>query len=200
MAAADFASLDLMRSLAAIVLTLLLQSAKAQVRDYPRDIFNTGELVSGTKPFPSYDPLRLSQLHGKRHEIDLQMFDTINEAALRRDKTLRRDLDLYRSSLGYIPSLAAAHYKWAFGDKSQLDWLLAEDRKHGWGSDSLTIFVFAYMDEWDKTIRALKQRDAYLSKGEGGATGAMLSRAIDIRKALYGADRFDRAWKAAKIK
>ena len=45
------------------------------------------------------------------------MFDTINEGALRRDKELRRDLDLYSNSLGYIPSLAAAHYKWVFGDK-----------------------------------------------------------------------------------
>lgn len=139
-------------------------------------------------------------LYDKRHEIELQMFDTLNEAALRRDKKLRQDLDLYGKSLGYIPSLAAAHYRWVFGDKSQLDWLLAEDRKYGFGSDSLTITVFAYMDEWDKTIRALKQRDAYLSRGEGGATSEILYRAIQIRKRLYGASRFEKAWKAAKTR
>ena len=189
-----------MRALLLISLVLLSQLARAQTRDYPRNIFNTGEVVSGTKPFPSYDHLRLMHLYGMRHEIELQMFDTINEAALRRDKKLRRDLDLYGDSIGYIPSLAAAHYKWVFGDKTQLDWLVAQDRKYGFGSDSLTMIVFAYMDEWDRTIRALKQRDAYLSSGEGGATSEILFRAIEIRKRLYGADRFEKAWKAAKIK
>jgi hypothetical protein len=87
-----------------------------------------------------------------------------------------------------------------FGDRSQLDWLLAEDRKHGLGADSLTILVFAYMDEWDKTIRALKERDAYLRQGEGGATEEILHRAIEIRKRLFGVNRFEKAWKAAKIK
>jgi len=188
-----------MRTFTIILLIVLPQLARAQVRNYPREIFNTGALVSGTKPFPSYDPLRLNQLSGKRHEIELQMFDTINEAALRRDKKLRQDLDLYGKSLGYIPSLAAAHYRWVFGDKSQLDWLLAEDRKGSLGNDSMTIFVFAYMDEWDKTIRALKRRDAYLSKGEGGATSQMLIEALAIRKRLYGKDRFEKAWKAAKV-
>ena len=72
-----------MRPLAAIVFALLLQSAEAQMRNYPRDIFNTAEPVTGTKPFRSYDPYRPSHLYGKRHEIELQMFDAINEAALR---------------------------------------------------------------------------------------------------------------------
>ena len=189
-----------MRTLVIVLLVLLSQSARAQFRDYPRDIFNTGETVSGTKPFPSYDPYRLTQLYGKRHEIELQMFDTINEAALRRDRKLRYDLDLYGKDLGYIPSLAAAHYKWVFGDKSALNWLIAEDKKNGFGADSLTMLVFAYMDEWDKTIRALKQRDAYLSNGPDGATSEILYRAIEIRKRLYGADRFRKAWDAVKIK
>ncbi len=173
--------------------------AFSQPRDYPRDIFNTGGTVSDTKPFPAYDPYRLSELYGKRHEVELQMFDTINEAALIRDKKLKYGLNLYGKSLGYIPSLAAAHYRWVLGDQSALDWLIKEDKKDGWGADSLTIMVFAYMDEWDKTIRALKQRDAYLSKGPGGATDEILDRAIHIRKTLYGADRFEKAWKAAKV-
>ena len=59
------------------------------------------------------------------------MFDLINEAALRHDKTVKRALDLQGRDLGPIPSLAAAHYKWVLGDKSQLDWLLAEDKKRG---------------------------------------------------------------------
>jgi hypothetical protein len=189
-----------MRALLFVCLAIAPRLVAAQVLDYPHDIFNTAQPVSGTTPFPEYDPHRLSGLYGKRHEIELQMFDTINEAALRRDKTLESDLKLYARSLGYIPSLAAAHYKWVFGDKRQLDWLLAEDRKQGDGADSLTIMVFAYMDEWDKTIRALKARDAYLHQGEGGATDEILYRAIEIRKRLYGADRFDKAWKAAKIK
>jgi len=189
-----------MRVALLVCLAALPRLAPAQSRDYPRDIFNTAQPVSGTTPFPHYDPHRLSDLYGKQHEIELQIFDTINEAALRRDKTLESDLKLYANSLGYIPSLAAAHYKWVFGDKAQLDWLLSEDKKHGYGADSLTIMVFAYMDEWDKTIRALKERDAYLRQGEGGATDEILYRAIEIRKRLYGADRFEKAWKAAKIK
>jgi len=191
--------IEFMRSLV-VVLLLLVYSVEAQTRDYPRDIFNTGEVFSGTKPFPSYDPFLLTNLYDKRHEIELQMFDAINEGALRRDKKLRYELDLFHKDLGYIPSLAAAHYKWVFGDKAQLDWLLAEDRKYGFGGDSLTMLVFAYMDEWDKTIRALKQREAYLSSGPGGATSELLYRAIEIRKRLYGSPRFERAWKAAKIK
>ena len=52
----------------------------------------------------------------------------------------------------------------------------------------------------DKTIRALKERDAYLRQREGGAADEILYRAIEIRKRLYGADRFDKAWEGAKIK
>lgn len=189
-----------MRAALLVGLTLFPQVALAQIREYPRDIFNTAQPVTGTTPFPDYDSQRLSELYRKRHEIELQMFDLINEAALRRDKKLQYDLNLYGTSLGYITSLAAAHYKWVFGDKKQLDWLIAEDKKGGWGADSLTITVFAYMDEWDKTIRALKAREAYLSQGEGGATDLILHRALEIRKRLYGADRFEKAWKAAKIK
>jgi hypothetical protein len=174
--------------------------ANAQLRDYPRDLFNTAQPVSGTTPLPNYDPYRLHQLYDKRHEIQLQMFDIINEAALRRDKKMKQMLDLFASDLGYIPSLAAAHYKWVFGDRAQLNWLLAEDRKHGFGADSLTILVFAYMDEWDKTIRALKERDAYLRQGEGGATSELLAQAIEIRKRLYGTERFEKAWEAARVK
>jgi len=103
------------------------------VRDYPRDLFNTAQPVSGSTPLPNYDPYRLDQLYEKRHEKQLQMFDLINEAALRHDKRLMRALDLYGPDLGPIPSLAAAHYKWVFGDKSQLDWLLAKDQKRGFG-------------------------------------------------------------------
>jgi hypothetical protein len=186
---------------AAIVIALaVVPQVVAQTRDYPRNIFETAQPVTGATPFPDYKPERLGEFYGKRHEVELQMFDLINEAALRRDKSLDYYLKLYGSSLGYIPSLAAAHYKWVFGDKKQLDWLIAEDRKHGWGADSLTMTVFAYMDEWDKTIRALKARDAYLRKGEGGATDEILYRAIEIRKQLYGAERFQKAWDAAKIK
>jgi hypothetical protein len=182
------------------VALIWLAHAVAQERDYPRDLFNTAQPVSGATPFPDYDPYRLDQLYGKRHEVELQMFDVINEAALRHDPKLKRALDLYGKDLGYVPLLAVAHYKWVFGDRSQLDWLLAEDRKHGFGADSLTILVFAYMDEWDKTIRALKERDAYLRQGEGGATEEILHRAIEIRKRLFGVNRFEKAWKAAKIK
>lgn len=185
---------------ALLIIVAIVPQVFAQTRDYPREIFDTAQPVTGATPYPDYDPHRLSALYGRRHELELQMFDVINEAALRRDKTLEYDLKLYGKGLGYIPSLAAAHYRWVFGDKKQLDWLIAEDKRNGWGSDSLTMTVFAYMDEWDKTIRALKARDAYLRQGEGGATDEILYRAIAIRKRLYGAERFDKAWKAATIK
>ena len=121
-----------MRTLFVFSLALLiLSSALAQVRDYPRDLFNTAQPVSGATPFPNYDRYRLDQLDDKGHEIQLQMFDLINEAALRHDKTVKRALDLQGRDLGPIPSLAAAHYKWVLGDKSQLDLLLAEDKKRG---------------------------------------------------------------------
>src|SRR5207237_52797 len=99
-----------------VIISSLIVSciAFAQPSSYPREIFNTGATVSGTKPFDSYDPYRLMHQYDKRHEIELQMFDTINEAALIRDKKLRYDLDLSGKSLGYIPSLAAAHYRWVF--------------------------------------------------------------------------------------
>jgi len=50
-------------------------------------------------------------LYNERRALDMQMFDAINEAALRRDKSLRPYLDNYGSSLGYIPPLAPAHDK-----------------------------------------------------------------------------------------
>ncbi len=191
-----------MRTLFGIAFTVIcLTPLIAQERDYPRDLFNTAQPVSGATPFPDYDPYRLDQLYGKRHEVELQMFDIINEAALRHDPKLKRSLDLFGKSLGYIPLLAVAHYKWVFGDKSQLDWLLAEDKKSGIGRDSLIITVFGYMDEWDKTIRWLKQNDDFNNKHEGGgASGEVVARAIEIRKRIYGAERFERAWKAVNGK
>ena len=163
-------------------------------------MFNTGAISEGTKPSPSYDPLRLSQLYQKRHALDLQMFDVINEAAVRRDPSMKKWLDLYGDSLGYIPSLAAAHYKWVTGDSSQLDWLLAEDKKRGLGTDNPVLIVFGYMNEWDRTIRRLKEHEEFNEKHEGGgAAGATVARAIEIRKRLYGAERFDKAWENVKI-
>jgi len=173
----------------------------AQDREYPRDLFNTAQPVSGTTPFPDYNPYRLDQLYGKRHEVELQMFDVINEAAVRHDPKLKHALNLYGTGLGYVPLLAVAHYKWVFGDKKQLDWLLSEDKRRGIGKDSLIITVFGYMDEWDKTIRWLKQNAEYNDRHEGGgASGEVVAQAIEIRKRLYGAERFEKAWKAAKTK
>jgi hypothetical protein len=179
---------------------LITQAASINAEDYSRDLFNTGAISDGTQPSPSYDPLRLSELYGKRHAIELQMFDLINEAAVRRDKSMKKWLDLYGESLGYIPTLAAAHYKWVFGDKSQLDWLLAEDEKRGLGTDSPVLIVFGYMDEWDRTIRRLKEHEEFNEKHEGGgAPGAMVARAIEIRKRLYGAERFNKVWENVKV-
>jgi len=169
-------------------------SALAQHHDYPRELFNTAQPVSGATPFPNYDPYRVSELFNKRHEIELQMFDVINEAALRRDPKMKGDIELYGKDLGYIPSLAAAHYKYVFGDKSQLDWLLAEDAKHGFGRDSLILIVFGYIDEWSKTIRRFKQHD----KVADGAAAEVLHEAMEIRKRIYGPDRFKKAWNSVK--
>ena len=184
-----------------LLLVVLGVSAVAQERDFPRDLFNTAQSVSGATPFPDYDPYRLDQLYSKRHEVQLQMFDIINEAALRRDPKIKQSLNLYGKGLGYIPLLAAAHYKWVFGDKSQLDWLLAEDKKRGIGRDSLIITVFGYMDEWEKTIRWLKQNGEYNERYEGGgASGQTVANAIQTRKRIYGVERFEKAWKAVKTK
>ncbi|MEO7932459.1 MAG: hypothetical protein ABIT76_04795 [Chthoniobacterales bacterium] len=188
-------------SFIAFFLLAFAASVSAQQRDYPRDLFGTAQPVTGATPFPDYDPLRLNQLYSKRHEIELQMFDIINEAAVRHDPKLKQSLDLYEKTLGYVPLLAVAHYKYVFGDKSQLDWLLAEDKKRGIGRDSLIITVFGYMDEWDKTIRWMKQNVEYNDQYEGGgASGEVVAQAIEIRKRLYGAKRFEKAWKAAKTK
>jgi hypothetical protein len=191
-----------MRAIALIVISgACISVTQAQQRDYARDLFNTGDTVSGTKPFPDYDPYRLNQLYDKRHEVELQMFDVINEGALRHDPKLKAAINLYGKSLGYIPSLAAAHYKWAFGDEKQLDWLLAQGRKEGLGRDSLVLIVFGYMDEWDKTIRWLKENEEFNDKHEGGgAAGEVCARAIEIRKRLYGAERFEKAWRSVKAR
>jgi len=144
----------------------------------------------GTEPEKSYDPSALGRLYTKRHETDLKMFDVINEAALRRDKRMKSKLDLYGDSLGYIPLLAARHYRYALGDTSELDWLLAEDAKGGFGNDSLILTIFGYMDEWDKTIKRFKEHE----KVADGAGAEVLHDAIRIRKQLYGADKFEAAW------
>ncbi len=165
---------------------------------YDRNLFNTGLTVSGTQPYPKYDPALLERLLGLPHndEVSLKMFDLINEAALLRDKTIKPQLDRYRDSLGYIPSLALRHYHYALGDTSQLDWLLAEDKKSGIGRDSLILTVFGYMDEWDRTVKWFKENSDFNDRHEGGgAAGEVLARAIQIRKQIYGADRFEAAWK-----
>ena len=101
----------MMRSLLILFASLIcLGTASAEQPNYPRDLFNTGQPVSGTTPFPDYDPYRLNELYRKRHEIELQMFDVINEAALRHDPKLKRSIDLYGKSLGYIP-LLRSHIK-----------------------------------------------------------------------------------------
>jgi hypothetical protein len=187
-------------SLVASVIILYAVSAIAQQPNYPRDLFDTARPVTGATPFPDYDPSRLDQLYSKRQEIELQMFDVINEAAVRHDPRLQRLLDLYGKDLGYVPLLAVAHYKWVFGDKSQLDWLLDQDKKAGLGRDSLVLTVFGYMDEWDKTIRRFKENAEYNAKGQGGAGDEVLQNAMDIRKRIYGEKRFEKAWKAVKTK
>jgi hypothetical protein len=188
-------SLDLMRVfvIAAILLTSS-SPALAQQRDYPRDLFNIGQPVSGTTPFPNYDPYRVDELYRKQHEVELQIFDVINEGALRRDSKLKRAIDLYGKDLGYIPLLAVAHYKYVFGEESQLDWLLAEDAKGGFARDSLVLIVFGYMDEWDRTIRRFKEHD----KVADGAAAEILHEAMEIRKRIYGADRFRKAWNSGR--
>ena len=182
-----------MRTLSLIVTVLslsLVGCASPSGAKYDRSLFNTSGPVTGTEPAKSYDPLQLGTLYNHRHETELKMFDLINEAALRRDKAIKSQLDLYRDSLGYIPSLALRHYRYVFGDASQLDWLLAEDAKHGFGRDSLIVTVFGYIDEWDRTIRRLKQHD----KVADGAGAEVLHAAIQTRKRIYGADRFEAAW------
>jgi hypothetical protein len=190
-----------MKYLLMIAVSFSLCSVRGAELALDRNLFNTGGVVSGTKPFPDYDPLRISSLITSRHEIELQMFDVINEAAVRRDPKMKYWLDLHSKGLGYIPSLAAAHYRWAFGDQSQLEWLLAEDAKAGLGRDSLILTVFGYMDEWDRTLRRLKENDVFNEKHEGGgASGEVVSHALEIRRKLYGEKRFKKAWKAIKLK
>ena len=178
-------------SLLLILLCLCVIGCTTTDREtYDRNIFNTSGVVTGTKPEKSYDPSSLGRLYTQRHETELKMFDVINEAALRRDKRMQSELDLYGDGLGYIPSLAARHYRYALGDTSHLDWLLAEDAKGGFGRDSLILTVFGYMDEWDKTIERFKAHE----KVADGAGAAVLHNAMRIRKQLYGADKFEAAW------
>jgi hypothetical protein len=182
-----------MRALSSIIIALnlsLFGCAAPSTAKYDRSLFNTGSPVAGTEPTKAYDPFQLGTFYNHRHETELKMFDLINEAALRRDKRIQSQLDLYRDSLGYIPSLALRHYKYVFGDASQLDWLLAEDAKHGFGGDSLIVTVFGYIDEWDRTIRHFKQHD----KVADGAGAEVLHAAIATRKRIYGAERFEAAW------
>lgn len=183
-----------MRAFSSIFIGLslfLFGCASPTAAKYDRSLFNTSGPVTGTEPTKSYDPYLLGTLYNHRHETELKMFDLINEAALRRDKRIKSQLDLYGESLGYIPSLARRHYQYVFGDASQLDWLLAEDAKRGFGRDSLIVTVFGYMDEWDRTIRRFKQHD----KVADGAGAEVLHAAIQTRKRIYGAERFDAAWK-----
>ena len=121
---------------------------------------------------------------------------------MRHDPGLKDELKFHEKEFSYVPRLAVAHYKWVFGDKSQLDWLMAEARKGGLGRDSLILTVFGYMDEWDKTIRWLKQNDEYDENNHrhDAAGGEIVSAAIEIRKRLYGAERFQKAWDTVKTK
>lgn len=177
-------------SMAALV-SLLLAGCASQTSIKPdQENPNGSGPIAGTR-FPGrYDPHQLGTLYKNRHKTELKMFDLINEAALRRDRSLRPKLDLYRDSLGYIPSLAHRHYRYVFGDTSQLDWLLAEDAKRGLGRDSLIVTIFGYMDEWDKTIRRFKQHQEVAD----GAGAEVLHAAIQKRKQIYGSDRFEDAW------
>jgi hypothetical protein len=58
------------------------------------------------------------------------------------------------------------------------------------------MIVFGYMDEWDRTILRFKEHE----KVADGAAAEVLHNGMEIRKRIYGADRFDRAWNAVKIK
>jgi hypothetical protein len=122
------------------------------------------------------------------------MFDLINEAALRRDESIRAQLDLYGDSFGPTPSLAVRHYRYVFGDTSQLDSLLTQDANEGLGRDSLILIIFAYMDEWDKTIIRFKEH----AKVADGAGAEVLHKAISIRSKIYGNERFQSAWDQKK--
>ena len=73
---------------------------------------------------------------------------------------------------------------------------MAEGKKAGLGRDSLILTVFGYMDEWDKTIRWLKQNEEI----SDGAEAKIVTGVIEIRKRIYGAERFEKAWNAMKGK
>jgi hypothetical protein len=148
-----------------------------------------------------YHPYQLSSLYADRHAIELKIFHLINEAAVRRDPRMKSTLALYGDSLGYIPSLAAAHYAYAFGDKSRVHWVVAKDKKRRLGSDSLVLLVFGYMDEWDHTVRRLREHaDYWQRRKEGGAGEQVLHEALENRKRLYGVERFERVWKPVRAK
>ncbi len=159
---------------------------------FSQESYDRGYIFNTAK---KYDTQRFRRLAREQHEIQLEMFSLINEAAVTRDRDMKYYLDGREKTLGYIPMLAVRHYKYAFGDKSQLDWLLAEDAKSTPGSDSLILIVFGYIDEWEETIKRFKKHD----KVADGAGGEVLSEAMEIRKQLYGEARFDEAWERVKI-
>jgi len=64
--------------------------------------------------------------------------------------------------------LALSGYDYAInGNEAALDHILAEDRKLPRGGDHTTIQVMGFLDEWDRTLRAIRTHEKH-ADGAGG--------------------------------
>jgi hypothetical protein len=60
-----------MRLLGIVAVVLASVHPAAAQREYPRELFNTAQPVTGATPFANYDPYRLDELYRKRHETEI---------------------------------------------------------------------------------------------------------------------------------
>ena len=122
--------------------------------DYsPREQFSSSELRD-LATNPDEDSRRLMWLINRAAaEKDGRFQDLLSRKDLRTDPKLDLSLANYDYSLN--------------GNEESLDYILAKDDSAQKGGDTITILVMSFMEEWDRTINAIREHQKQ-ADGAGG--------------------------------
>ena len=142
-------------------------------------------------PLESFDASELRSLANDRdldHAERRRFLWLVLRAAAEKDGSFRHLLDRQDLRDDHEFGLALSGYDYAInGNDAALDHILAEDRKLPRGGDHTTIQVMGFLDEWDRTLRAIRTHEKH-ADGAGGI--AVMS--FWMQRSVFFPDQYER--------
>jgi len=133
-------------------------------------------------PTEKVDPRELHQLAAEPEQNARRLMWLISRAAAEKDDQfqyllkrpgLRKDEDV---------DLALANYDYSLNGRQEcLDYILEKDAVTTKGGDTATVLVMSFVDEWDRTIDAIKEHERHAD----GAGGIAIAAFWMAREALF---------------